>query len=72
MVDDSSNLEALKGKLERYLATKLPAEKITLIRLQSRQGLIRARMIGAYHATSDVLIFLDAHCEATDKWQVRP
>lgn len=31
-------------------------------------GLIRARLAGARMATGDVLIFLDAHCEAVTGW----
>lgn len=31
-------------------------------------GLIRARLQGARVATGDVMIFLDAHCEATKDW----
>lgn len=34
----------------------------------SRLGLIRARLAGARTATGDVLIFLDAHCEAVTGW----
>lgn len=39
-----------------------------MIRLKHRLGLIRARLQGARVAQGDVLIFLDAHCEATVGW----
>lgn len=38
------------------------------MRQPARSGLIRARVAGARVATGDVLIFLDAHCEATHRW----
>lgn len=39
-----------------------------IIHLETRMGLIRARLKGALEATGDVLIFVDAHCEATIMW----
>lgn len=68
LVDDFSDHEDLKGKLERYIITRFPLEKIRLVRLSKRSGLIRARMIGAHLAVGDVLIFLDAHCEVINLW----
>ncbi|XP_021962988.1 polypeptide N-acetylgalactosaminyltransferase 13 [Folsomia candida] len=68
MVDDYSDHRDLKGKLERYIATKFPIAKIRLVRLAKRSGLIRARMIGAHLAIGKVLLFLDAHCEAIEGW----
>jgi glycosyltransferase involved in cell wall biosynthesis len=39
--------------------------------LCSRSGLIRARLAGARVSHGDVLVFLDAHCEAVKDW-LRP
>jgi len=70
LVDDFSDHRDLKGKFERYIATKFEMGKIRLVRLAKRSGLIRARMIGAHLAIGDVLLFLDAHCEAITGWCV--
>ncbi|XP_060534269.1 polypeptide N-acetylgalactosaminyltransferase 1 isoform X1 [Cylas formicarius] len=68
LVDDCSTDENLKGLLDHYIATRLQNYNINVIRLKHRLGLIRARLQGAREATGDVLIFLDAHCEATKDW----
>lgn len=68
LVDDCSTDESLKGLLQYYLDTRLKEYNIKLIRLKHRMGLIRARLQGARIAQGDVLIFLDAHCEATKDW----
>ncbi len=64
LIDDFSDHEDLKGKLDRYIAKKLPP-KVRVIRLKERQGLIRARLAGAREAVGDVIVFLDSHCEVT-------
>eukprot|EP00041_Stephanoeca_diplocostata_P027180 m.745773 g.745773 ORF g.745773 m.745773 type:complete len:566 (+) comp23128_c0_seq1:2-1699(+) len=46
----------------------LAMEKIVGIRLNSREGLIRARTVGAQAARGDVLTFLDSHVEANEHW----
>lgn len=65
LVDDKSTLEELKDRLQNYVA-KFP--KIKLVRTKDREGLIRGRMLGAKHASGEVLVFLDSHCEVNKEW----
>ena len=67
LVDDFSDKKHLGGKLERYILKKLPS-KVKLKRLRTRNGLIKARLVGAELATGDVLMFLDSHCECGYDW----
>lgn len=66
LVDDNSTLKDLGNDLTDYIEANMPIVK--LIRLEKRSGLIRAREIGAQAAKSDILVFLDAHCEAFHNW----
>ncbi|XP_078615828.1 polypeptide N-acetylgalactosaminyltransferase 4-like [Branchiostoma floridae x Branchiostoma japonicum] len=65
LVDDCSTYDHLKVLLEAYLST-LP--QVRLVRSPKRQGLIRARLLGALHARGEVLTFLDSHCECMHGW----
>ncbi|XP_037349807.1 polypeptide N-acetylgalactosaminyltransferase 12 [Talpa occidentalis] len=65
LVDDYSDREHLKERLAAELA-ELP--KVRLIRATKREGLVRARLLGASAAKGKVLTFLDCHCECHEGW----
>lgn len=68
LVDDASTDTELQGKLSYYIKTRFSKNLVKLIRLENRSGLIRARLAGARLAREEVIIFLDAHCEAVTQW----
>lgn len=65
LVDDLSDRVYLKSQLETYISN---LDRVRLIRTNKREGLVRARLIGATFATGDVLTFLDCHCECNTGW----
>ena len=66
LVDDASNRTYLGRQLEEYVS-KLPVP-VQVVRSQERIGLIKARLLGAGKSSSEVLVFLDSHCEVTQGW----
>ncbi|KAI6241685.1 Polypeptide N-acetylgalactosaminyltransferase [Aphelenchoides fujianensis] len=65
LVDDFSDMEHTKKPLQDYMA-QFP--KVKIIRLEKREGLIRARLRGAAQAKGRVLTYLDSHCECMEGW----
>ncbi|KAM3831255.1 N-acetylgalactosaminyltransferase 7 isoform 3-T3 [Vipera latastei] len=67
LIDDFSNKEHLKERLEDYI--KQWNGLVKIFRNERREGLIQARSIGAQKAKlGKVLIYLDAHCEVAVNW----
>ncbi|CAO1307686.1 unnamed protein product [Diamesa tonsa] len=67
LVNDHSTKLFLYEPLKRYIRENLK-DKVMLLELPVRSGLIWARLAGARAATGDVLIFLDSHTEASTNW----
>jgi polypeptide N-acetylgalactosaminyltransferase len=55
--------EHLGSALDDYVS-KL--DKVKLMRLGERLGLMQARMTGFKRVTGKVVVFLDSHCEVTE------
>ena len=57
----------VKEKLADYCEEHF-GDIVKILRTPKRLGLIAAKNFGGRQATGDVIVFLDAHCEATDGW----
>ncbi|VDN28781.1 unnamed protein product [Gongylonema pulchrum] len=68
LVDDASTKPFLKEPLQQFLINAHIDHIVKIVRTQKREGLIRARQVGARHATAEVMVFLDAHSEANYNW----
>ncbi|VDO90118.1 unnamed protein product, partial [Heligmosomoides polygyrus] len=68
LVDDFSEKPFLKKPLEDFLKRAKLDHIVKVLRTKKREGLIRARQLGAEKASGDILIFLDAHSEANYNW----
>ncbi|VDK74713.1 unnamed protein product [Onchocerca ochengi] len=65
LVDDFSDMTHLKADLEIYMR-QFP--KVRILRLEKREGLIRARIRGAAISKGSVITYLDSHCECLEGW----
>lgn len=70
LVDDGSTHEEITKVLPLYIKHRLTNVNVNVkLRVLAKQsGLISARLAGAEWSTSEIIVFLDAHCEATPGW----
>ncbi|XP_075214208.1 polypeptide N-acetylgalactosaminyltransferase 13-like [Lycorma delicatula] len=66
LVDDASTRKFLGADLDNYVSRLSVPTKV--LRTGKREGLVRARLLGARSAQGQILTFLDAHCECTVGW----
>ncbi|XP_075162746.1 N-acetylgalactosaminyltransferase 6-like [Haematobia irritans] len=67
LVNDASEPKETDQSLYSYIKANF-AQKIRIVHLKQRNGLIRARLQGARRAKGEVLVFLDAHIEVNVNW----
>ncbi|KAK3784842.1 hypothetical protein RRG08_056801 [Elysia crispata] len=65
LVDDKSTLEHLHAPLDKYFRDY---EKVKIVRVPVRMGLINARLRGVEVSAAPVLVFLDSHIECFKGW----
>ncbi|KAK6015073.1 glycosyltransferase, group 2 family protein [Ostertagia ostertagi] len=68
IVDDFSEKPFLKKPFEDFLKHEKIDHIVKVLRTKKREGLIRARQLGAEKATGEILVFLDSHSEANYNW----
>ncbi|XP_070505127.1 N-acetylgalactosaminyltransferase 6-like [Chironomus tepperi] len=68
LVNDHSDKDYCYEPLETYIAEHFDVNKIRILVLGTRSGLMWARLAGARAASGDVLIFMDCHTEANINW----
>ncbi|KAG5668806.1 hypothetical protein PVAND_016730 [Polypedilum vanderplanki] len=67
LINDASTFTKLYEPLQNYLNEHFES-KVKIHVNKKREGLIKARMIGARLAKAEVIIFLDSHMEVTNSW----
>ncbi|CRL06432.1 CLUMA_CG019468, isoform A [Clunio marinus] len=68
LVNDNSTFEYLYDSLKSYIDDNFSDIYFKIINLESRHGLMRARMIGVEAAQSEFVFMMEPHCEMTYNW----
>ncbi|XP_076439423.1 uncharacterized protein LOC143278877 [Babylonia areolata] len=67
VVDDNTTIGDPARDLE-VIGENVTQGRLRVLRTDGRQGLVRARLLGAEAARGRVLVFLDSHCECGPHW----
>lgn len=67
LVNDASNEDELYEPLKDYVSSNF-GDKVKIINLKKRKGLIVTRLEGARASSGKILIFFDSHVEVNDGW----
>lgn len=68
LVNDNSTLAHLYDPLRMFVVENFPDFKFKIINLNKRHGLMKARVIGAKAASSEIIFMMEPHCEMTYNW----
>lgn len=63
LVNDASTKDSLYDLLQRHIDDNGWSQKVKLLMMTERSGLIWSRLAGARYATGEILLFLDCHVE---------
>ncbi|KAK5967573.1 Polypeptide N-acetylgalactosaminyltransferase, partial [Trichostrongylus colubriformis] len=66
--DASEEDHKLSDYLKEFAIESGWSDKMKVERSDERQGLIRAKVLASRLATGEVIVFLDSHCEVTERW----
>ncbi|CRL05168.1 CLUMA_CG018266, isoform A [Clunio marinus] len=67
LVNDKSTFPELYEPIREHVNREF-GDKVVMIENNERQGLIKARMTGAYASSGEVIIFIDSHVEVYNSW----
>jgi polypeptide N-acetylgalactosaminyltransferase len=67
IVNDASTKEELYEPFQTYVNENFD-DRVKIVNLPERKGLIVTRMEGARRANGEVLVFLDCHMEVNINW----
>ncbi|CAB3403237.1 unnamed protein product [Caenorhabditis bovis] len=66
--DASEEEHVLTKHLEKYAKLRGVEDKLVISRSEYRQGLIKAKVRASRLAKGDVIVFMDSHCEVSERW----